>query len=437
MSRFRHGQQAFIFCYYVSGHGWGHATRVNQIATELLRHPAGHTVYIISDASDFIFQRVICLGAQYRHALIDSGVIQTLPYVIDGPNTIAGVESFMKKRAEILREEASWLKSVRCDIVLCDAPFVPCAAAAKAGIPSALVTNFTFDEIYWKLREGNSSLNMRINNLVDQMISDYSHSALLVRLPGYINIPAFENAPSISSDDYLSNNEAEHITRKKCIIDVPLVVRKGQSPRDEVWFAIGIPPKIYTTHKILLLQFGGQVLSKDAWGDNPLPDGWICVFCGDPPSASLPSRFFRAPKDAYIPDLINAADVLLGKLGYGSCSEAIAHCKPLVYVPRPQFKEEEGLLVLMRNHGLPVEMPREQFESGEWGKYILQAAELKKKDPVPDNGGEIAARVLEKWVGVQKMKSLDNGESQLNTMIAENDRERVNGAILPPISTAQ
>ena len=30
----------------------------------------------------------------------------------------------------------------------------------------------------------------------------------------------------------------------------------------------------------------------------------------------------KSDRDAYVPDLINASDVLLGKLGYGTTSEA-------------------------------------------------------------------------------------------------------------------
>ena len=42
-----------------------------------------------------------------------------------------------------------------------------------------------------------------------------------------------------------------------------------------------------------------------------------------PVGANIPPNFIKPDRDAYIPDLINASDVLLGKLGYGTTSEAI------------------------------------------------------------------------------------------------------------------
>lgn len=50
-----------------------------------------------------------------------------------------------------------------------------------------------------------------------------------------------------------------------------------------------------------------------------LPEGWIAVVCGaskeqGEDAKQLPEGFYIAPKDVYMPDLIAAADVLLGKL---------------------------------------------------------------------------------------------------------------------------
>ena len=42
-------------------------------------------------------------------------------------------------------------------------------------------------------------------------------------------------------------------------------------------------------------------------------------------------------------------------------------------MPRPQFIEEHGLIKMMINHGLPVEMTAEEFETGNWQRSILEA----------------------------------------------------------------
>ena len=66
-------------------------------------------------------------------------------------------------------------------------------------------------------------------------------------------------------------------------------------------------------------------------------EDWIAIICGLSPaalqdaSADLPDRFFVAPPDVYMPDLLACCDVMLGKLGYGAVAECVDSCTPFVY----------------------------------------------------------------------------------------------------------
>ncbi|KAF7731008.1 hypothetical protein EC973_001054 [Apophysomyces ossiformis] len=418
--------------------GWGHATRANQIISDILKLPAQHKVYVISTASSFIFQGVIELGAIYRHAEIDAGVVQPLPYTVDREQTIRHLRQFLARRPVTLATEIDWLKKVQADCVVCDAPFLPCAAAAGANVPAAIASNFTFDEVYNGLREGDS-LDEEILEMLQQVVGDYECADLLIRLPGAIRIPSFDNTaylvpqtpanatfpgivngkpqlPCVSVST-IRNNRSKMPRR---IVDVPLVFRKYRREREDVLQSLAIPPEIYTTHKILLLSFGGQALGKSGFGES-LPPGWICIVCAAPDSISMPHGFYRAPKNAYVPDLTNAADVVLGKLGYGTCSECVGHGKPFVYVSRPQFIEEHGLLKLMHNQGSAVEMSRQDFEQGRWAEAIEAASKLSGRCSEPErlvghNGGEIAARTLEQFVDEWKYVMSSSSEMKKSTL---------------------
>ncbi|KAI1296064.1 hypothetical protein EDD11_007612 [Mortierella claussenii] len=486
--------KGYTFSYYVSGHGFGHATRVNQIITELLKsttsdkneptttatttattglldstlscslvdaHPASssrHTIYIVSDAPEFIFQDVIALGAIYRSAKVDAGVVQPLAYSVDREQTIEGCKQFLSRRDEMIQSEVSWLAQVGVDCVLADAPFLPCAAASAYGIPAILITNFTFDEVYRFLREGDD-LDKDVIACADAALEDYKKASLLLRLPGSIDIPAFGDeiltmelketivervellissnsdnnsddqeysiqlerkdiqettmgdttptgvmspvsvgtavsSPSMSimtsssssslsssgrhdtplfndgncrkmsrkssrygSESSASSSRLRWLRRKA--VDVPLVVRMAVNSREDVLRSLGVDEETMATHKMALVSFGGQRLTE-GWG-NPLPPGWIGVICGLPVEHELPPGFYRSPHGVYVPDLTEAADIVIGKL------------KPLIYVSRPQFIEEHGLIRMMKNHGLPVEMTAEEFETGHWQRAILEA----------------------------------------------------------------
>ncbi|TDL16548.1 hypothetical protein BD410DRAFT_617002 [Rickenella mellea] len=111
-----------------------------------------------------------------------------------------------------------------------------------------------------------------------------------------------------------------------------------------------------------------------------LPDtSWIAIVCGVPKNwgtddgEELPDGFFIAPRDVYMPDLTAVADVLLGKLGYGTVSECVDAQTPFIYVPRPLFIEEHGLRRLLATEGVGVELARRDYEAGNWAPSVSHA----------------------------------------------------------------
>ncbi|KIJ51466.1 hypothetical protein M422DRAFT_244629 [Sphaerobolus stellatus SS14] len=115
----------------------------------------------------------------------------------------------------------------------------------------------------------------------------------------------------------------------------------------------------------------------------------------------LPSNFYIAPSDVYMSNLTAVADVLLGKMGYGTVSECIAYGTPLVYVPRPLFVEEHGLRLWLKAEGIGVELSREEYESGQWASKIEEAFEKRRKTKRGIIGGDQNEEEIQKlaaWV---------------------------------------
>lgn len=79
-----------------------------------------------------------------------------------------------------------------------------------------------------------------------------------------------------------------------------------------------------------------------------------------------------------MPDIIGACDVVLGKLGWGTCSEVIGNgYKPFVYVPRSAFIEEAGLLSWMESaHRRIVRLEVDDYESMDWRGAIEEAEKV-------------------------------------------------------------
>lgn len=358
---------AFVFAYYVTGHGFGHATRVAEVVKNIIA--AGHEVHVVTAAPEFVFRSSISSAKLHiRKVLLDCGAVQSDALTVD---RFASLEKYRQTavipRATILSTEVKWLQHVKADLVLSDIVPVACRAAAEAGIPSVCITNFSWDFIYadYVMAAGH-----QYRSIVWQIAEDYSHAQFLLRLPGYCPMPAFHDT-----------------------IDVPLVVRKPQRSKEQVRKELGIGDE----EKLLLFNFGGQDAS---WSlqEEFLPEGWKCLVCAAPAGQNFPSNFKAIASDAYTPDLIAASDCMLGKIGYGTTSEALAFKVPFVFVRRDYFNEEPFLRNMLEYHQCGVEMIRRDFLTGCWSPYLEKALKIVPSYEEPLNGGEVVAKIIEDTV---------------------------------------
>ncbi|KAH0902722.1 hypothetical protein HID58_042225, partial [Brassica napus] len=235
-----------VFAYYVTGHGFGHATRVVEVVRHLIA--AGHDVHVVTGAPDFVFTSEIqSPRLKIRKVLLDCGAVQADALTVDRLASLEKyVETAVVPRAEILKTEVEWLHSIKADFVVSDVVPVACRAAADAGIRSVCVTNFSWDFIY---AEYVMAAGYHHRSIVWQIAEDYSHCEFLIRLPGYCPMPAFRD-----------------------VIDVPLVVRRLHKSRKEVRKELGIAEDV----NVVILNFGGQ---PSGWNlkEASLPTGWLCL----------------------------------------------------------------------------------------------------------------------------------------------------------------
>uniref|UniRef100_A0A0E0JVE1 GHMP kinase N-terminal domain-containing protein n=1 Tax=Oryza punctata TaxID=4537 RepID=A0A0E0JVE1_ORYPU len=195
--------QHLVFAYYITGHGFGHATR----ALEVVRHliAAGHDVHVVTGAPEFVFTTEISSpNLHIRKVLLDCGAVQADALTVD---RLASLEKYHQTavvpRESILRTEVEWLNSIKADLVVSDVVPVACRAAADAGIRSLGLHLCRVCRSSWT----SSSLNC-------------------------VAVPAFRD-----------------------VIDVPLVVRRLHKSRSEVRKELGIKDDV----KVVIFNFGGQV----------------------------------------------------------------------------------------------------------------------------------------------------------------------------------
>ena len=120
------------FVYYVTGHGFGHATRVVQVTSELIA--AGHTVHVVSAAPSSIWLQTIDCPERlhFRKVLLDTGAIQSDALTVDRMQSLLEYERIYQRSEEIIEGEAAFLRGVGADLVVVDIPPMACTAAARA-----------------------------------------------------------------------------------------------------------------------------------------------------------------------------------------------------------------------------------------------------------------------------------------------------------------
>lgn len=329
-------------------------------------------VTVVTGAPPSVFLREIPPSRfSLRKAVLDTGSKQKDAFTVDRK---ASLEEYAATacdhREALLDTEASWLKATKTNLVVTDIVPLACVAAYRVGIPCVAVTNFSWDFIYSEYLMDAGSV---FRPLIWQIAEDYSCAFRLLRLPGHVPMPAFRE-----------------------VIDVPLVVRRARKTKEEVYRDFDLP--LTPGHRLLIFIYGGQPPGEWTLDHHCLPKNWKCIVCsgGIPPGGkqSLPDNFILAAEDVYTPDLIAASDAVIGKIGYGTASECLAHSVPLVFTRRDFFNEEPFLRKLLEVYDAAVEIRRRDFLSGNWQPYLERALLLNPCYDQALNGASVVADLL-------------------------------------------
>ncbi|KAG5554388.1 hypothetical protein RHGRI_012048 [Rhododendron griersonianum] len=375
-----------VFAYYVTGHGFGHATRVVEVVRHLIY--AGHDVHVVTGAPDFVFTTEIQSPKLFlRKLVLDCGAVQADALTVD---RLASLEKYSETavvpRASILATEVEWLNSIKADLVVSDVVPVACRAAADAGIRSVCVTNF-------RVCDGSRSSSSN-NSLAVPAFRDVMDVPLVVRRLHKSRKELIDDSKEEQRVIWKlkSNDGTLKLTKYNHYVSlISWILQNGPTKRDnEVRKELGIGDDV----KVVILNFGGQ---PGGWNlkEDCLPSGWLCLVCGASDDQNLPSNFIKLAKAAYTPDLIAASDCMLGKIGYGTVSEALAYKLPFVFVRRDYFNEEPFLRNMLEYYQGGVEMIRRDLLTGRWKPYLERAISLKPCYEGGINGGEVAARILQ------------------------------------------
>jgi L-arabinokinase len=358
-------------CFYISGHGFGHASRQIEIVNALGALAPATPIVIRTSAPPWLFERTLRVPAQLVPGECDTGVVQIDSLHPDIPATIARAREFYESLPARAAHEAGLLRDRGVSLVISDAPPLACAAAADAGIPSVVVSNFTWDWIY----DGFSAEVAGTPALVDTIGTAYSRAAAGWRLPMH---GGFRTVPNVR--------------------DVPFVARHARHPRDGVRRALGLPLDL----PIVLVSFGGYGIEGLDLSRLDCLDRYVVLMTeGEPSGGRVPDRVLIVP-EARIYDsggryeeVVAAVDVVLSKPGYGIISECVASRTGFLYTSRGNFAEYDALVRDMPRFLRSAYIDHAALFAGRWRTALdaIMAAPEPPERPAT-NGAEVVAGMI-------------------------------------------
>lgn len=354
---------------YLSSHGYGHAVRSTELLSELADRRPDWELHLITGAPRFLFQSLLQRpNTRLRPAAVDFGLVQHDPRRFCLEETAVRLQELLDCHRQLIDRESSYLEQHAVDAVYCDIPFLPFAAAARRTIPALGMGNFSWDWIYGYYR----SYDPVFGQAADLAASCYRHCQLYLELPAS---PVPEPFPVVQK--------------------IPLVCRRPRltaaTAREEL--------KIPENAKAFLVGFSRLDLKESARQQlAAMPD--TVFLTAKPLEMGLPNEINIDPTDFPFQELVNAADGLITKPGYGIVSDAVAAGIPLLYTDRGDFPEVPYLHRLIDETVGGIHLPMEPFENGEWSEPLQKLRRRAVSAAVngADIGAELIINMLEKKI---------------------------------------
>jgi hypothetical protein len=356
--------------FYISGHGFGHASRDVEIINRLPASPA-QPVVVRSSVSPDLLRRTLRVPYDLRPGLCDTGIVQSSSITHDDPATVAAALEFYATFDQRVQAEVSALSDLDVQVIVGDIPPLAFATAAAMGVPSVAIGNFTWDWIY----ETHPGFLPDGATTIDLIRDCYRRVDLALELPFPGGFDIFNRVESL-----------------------PLVTRVATQPAAATRAHFGLPARSH----VALLSFGGYGLPALDLAAIDCRDDWTIVTTDRvtadaialPHVRVIAEREFLGSAYRY-EDLVNAVDVVMTKPGYGIIAECISTRTALVYTSRGEFREYDVLVSALPGLLRSQFISHDDLFAGRWRDSL--AAVLAQPDPatrIATNGADVAAGLI-------------------------------------------
>jgi L-arabinokinase len=362
-----------VLVFYISGHGFGHATRDLEIIRHIQQQRPAARIVVRTSVPRWFLERASDGPIDIHSIETDTGIAQIDSLQLDEAQTARRADAFYRTFDARVDAEAAALQELDASVVVGDVPPLAFAAARRANVTSIAVANFTWDWIY----AGYQRFSIDAPGVLSTIQDAYAQANLALRLPF-----------------------AGGFETMRAIRDVPLVARRSRRTRDDNRRLLDLDH----ARPVVLASFGGHrtAIPFEKIADTHDITLVVTDYESDhQPGGAFDGRLRRFTSamlehaDIRYEDLVAAADVVVSKPGYGIVSECIANQTALLYTSRGVFAENDILLAGMRPVVRSRFISQDDLRSGQWeGSIRALLDQPPPKEVMSINGAEIAAAAI-------------------------------------------
>ena len=310
-------------CFYISDHGYGHASRSIAIIRKLM---SKNRIYVKTRYPlDFVKGSISSENVQFIAKKNDIGIIHKEKSLeVDWEKTRGGITDWVAGWETYIKEELAFCDEHKIDLIISDIAPQPFIIADALGAPSIGISNFTWDQFY-----SNTGLDEELYQIRDA----YKAAELGCILPFDLDGMPFK--------------------KKK---EVDLVSRDITKGKEEVKAEMNIS----SDTKLFYIGVGMSV--DPVILDLKINNTGVFMFSSN--SRLKGKDILRIPEDTESQNYISTADLVIVKAGYSTISEAIRARIPILAFERNGLPEDKKIVKIIEDLGVGKGITSEMLQNG-------------------------------------------------------------------------
>ncbi|MCD4673542.1 MAG: hypothetical protein K8R77_12835 [Anaerolineaceae bacterium] len=356
--------------YFISPHGFGHAARSAAVMSALRERIPDICFEIYTLIPEWFFSEALSANYNYHTLRTDVGLIQDSPLSENALATLQALDQFLPLPLNHIEHIAQDLANRNCLCAICDISPLGILAGKRAGIPVALIENFTWDWIYENYQQANPGFSKHIKYLREIYQSPDLH---------------------ILAQPYCQPNANANLKARP-------ISRSPKKTRQAVREALNLKEG----EQMILITMGGIPESFHTIDYLQQFSNITFVIPGGSSRFEHRKNLILLPHHStfYHPDLIAACDAAVGKAGYSTIAELYNAGLPFGYFARPSFRESAFLTAFIDTNMQSIEMQGKHITDHEWLHQIPALLSLPStRRDLPNGANQVADFLYHELLG--------------------------------------